>query len=48
MEWGKSTLAKIIVGEIKDSKGQVSLGHNVQLGYFARIRLNILMEKRQF
>ncbi len=33
---GKSTLAKIIVGEIKDSKGDVNLGHNVQLGYFAQ------------
>ncbi|WP_397301375.1 ABC-F family ATP-binding cassette domain-containing protein [Nonlabens ulvanivorans] len=33
---GKSTLAKIIVGEIKDAKGEVNLGHNVQLGYFAQ------------
>ncbi|WP_438962789.1 ABC-F family ATP-binding cassette domain-containing protein [Nonlabens sp.] len=33
---GKSTLAKIIVGEIKDAKGDVNLGHNVQLGYFAQ------------
>ena len=33
---GKSTLAKIIVGEIKDAQGTVNLGHNVQLGYFAQ------------
>ncbi|KQC32792.1 glycosyl transferase family 2 [Nonlabens sp. YIK11] len=33
---GKSTLAKIIVGDIKDYKGKVNLGHNVQLGYFAQ------------
>ena len=32
---GKSTLAKIIVGEL-DHKGQVKLGHNVQIGYFAQ------------
>ncbi|MGJ8684895.1 MAG: ABC-F family ATP-binding cassette domain-containing protein [Nonlabens sp.] len=33
---GKSTLAKIIVGEIKDANGKVNLGHNVKLGYFAQ------------
>ncbi len=32
---GKSTLAKIIVGEIKYS-GKLKLGHNVQIGYFAQ------------
>ncbi len=32
---GKSTLAKIIVGEIKYD-GYVKLGHNVQIGYFAQ------------
>lgn len=32
---GKSTLAKIIVGEISH-KGTVKLGHNVQIGYFAQ------------
>ncbi|WP_439153412.1 ABC-F family ATP-binding cassette domain-containing protein, partial [Winogradskyella sp.] len=32
---GKSTLAKIIVGEIKH-QGNVNLGHNVQIGYFAQ------------
>jgi len=32
---GKSTLAKIIVSEI-DYEGNVKIGHNVQLGYFAQ------------
>jgi len=32
---GKSTLAKIIVGELKH-KGHLKLGHNVQIGYFAQ------------
>ena len=32
---GKSTLAKIIVGELKGS-GKLNLGHNVQIGYFAQ------------
>ncbi|MFD2917266.1 ABC-F family ATP-binding cassette domain-containing protein [Psychroserpens luteus] len=32
---GKSTLAKIIVGELKH-QGDLKLGHNVQIGYFAQ------------
>ena len=32
---GKSTLAKIIVGELKH-EGKMKLGHNVQIGYFAQ------------
>ncbi|MGC6431688.1 MAG: ABC-F family ATP-binding cassette domain-containing protein [Jejuia sp.] len=32
---GKSTLAKIIVGDIKH-QGHLKLGHNVQIGYFAQ------------
>jgi len=32
---GKSTLAKIMVGDI-DYEGGVKLGHNVQIGYFAQ------------
>jgi len=32
---GKSTLAKIIVGEI-EYQGYLKLGHNVQIGYFAQ------------
>ena len=32
---GKSTLAKIMVGDIKH-EGELKLGHNVQIGYFAQ------------
>lgn len=32
---GKSTLAKIIVGEL-EAQGHTKLGHNVQIGYFAQ------------
>jgi ATP-binding cassette subfamily F protein 3 len=32
---GKSTLAKIIVGEL-EHQGKMKLGHNVQIGYFAQ------------
>ncbi|WP_127845189.1 ABC-F family ATP-binding cassette domain-containing protein [Psychroflexus aestuariivivens] len=32
---GKSTLAKIIVGEL-EHKGELKLGHNVEIGYFAQ------------
>tara|TARA_B100001175_G_C19497726_1_gene636311 strand:+ start:129 stop:2015 length:1887 start_codon:yes stop_codon:yes gene_type:complete len=32
---GKSTLAKMIVGELKGT-GTIRLGHNVQIGYFAQ------------
>ena len=38
---GKSTLAKIIVGEIEYS-GQLNLGHNVQIGYFAQNQADYL------
>ena len=38
---GKSTLAKIIVGEI-EYKGKVTLGHNVQIGYFAQNQADYL------
>ncbi|MBS9461961.1 ABC-F family ATP-binding cassette domain-containing protein [Flagellimonas sp. 389] len=32
---GKTTLAKIMVGEL-DYEGQLKMGHNVQIGYFAQ------------
>ena len=38
---GKSTLAKIIVNEIKFS-GAMNLGHNVQIGYFAQNQADYL------
>lgn len=38
---GKSTLAKVIVGEISYT-GELKLGHNVQLGYFAQNQADYL------
>ena len=38
---GKSTLAKMIVGEI-DFGGNIELGHNVQIGYFAQNQVDYL------
>ncbi len=42
---GKTTLAKIIVGEL-DYSGALKLGHNVQLGYFAQNQADYLEEKK--
>lgn len=33
---GKSTMAKVIVGEIKDYAGEFKIGHQVQIGYYAQ------------
>ena len=33
---GKTTLAKILVGELEASNGRVKTGHNVKIGYFAQ------------
>ncbi|MEM8848130.1 MAG: ABC-F family ATP-binding cassette domain-containing protein, partial [Bacteroidota bacterium] len=38
---GKTTLAKIIVGEL-EHEGTVKLGHNVQIGYFAQNQADYL------
>ena len=42
---GKTTLAKIIVGELKH-EGRLKLGHNVQLGYFAQNQADQLEENK--
>jgi ATP-binding cassette subfamily F protein 3 len=42
---GKSTLAKILVGELS-AGGSVKLGHNVQLGYFAQNQAEYLDGKK--
>ena len=42
---GKTTLAKMIVGEL-EHKGQLKLGHNVQLGYFAQNQADHLEENK--
>ncbi|GLR18335.1 ABC-F family ATP-binding cassette domain-containing protein [Portibacter lacus] len=33
---GKSTLAKLIVGNIEATSGKIELGHNVEIGYYAQ------------
>ncbi len=39
---GKSTLSKIIVGEISDYEGKCALGANVSIGYFAQNQAALL------
>lgn len=41
---GKSTMIKTIMGEI-DFKGDLTLGHNVQIGYFAQNEASLLDEE---
>ncbi len=41
---GKSTLVKCIMGEITDYTGKLTLGHNVQIGYFAQNQAQLLDE----
>lgn len=41
---GKSTMIKSIMGEI-DFKGDLTLGHNVQIGYFAQNEASLLDEE---
>ena len=41
---GKSTLVKCILGEITDYTGRLTLGHNVQVGYFAQNQAQLLDE----
>ena len=41
---GKSTLVKCILGEISDYTGRLTLGHNVQIGYFAQNQAQLLDE----
>jgi len=42
---GKSTLAKIMVGEL-EHEGRLKLGHNVQIGYFAQNQAEYLDGKK--
>lgn len=39
---GKSTLVKCIMGDITDYTGQLKIGHNVQIGYFAQNQAQML------
>jgi ATP-binding cassette subfamily F protein 3 len=42
---GKTTLAKIIVNELSLTDGELSLGHNVQIGYYAQNQSDNLHSK---
>lgn len=41
---GKSTLVKCMMGELQDYTGTLTLGHNVQIGYFAQNQASLLDE----
>jgi len=43
---GKTTLLRIVAGEIEPDKGQVSLGHGVAMGYFAQHHSEMLAPKK--
>ena len=43
---GKSTLVKCIMGEIQDFTGQLKIGHNVKIGYFAQNQAQLLDENK--
>ena len=43
---GKTTLAKILAGEIKDYTGEWNLGHNVNIGYFAQNQEEVLTPEK--
>lgn len=42
---GKTTLARIILNEL-DYSGELKLGHNIKIGYFAQNQAQLLNEKR--
>ena len=42
---GKSTLLKILLGEIKPDKGTVKLGTNLEIGYFDQLRQDLDLNK---
>ncbi len=42
---GKSTLVKCIMDQITDYTGKLTLGHNVQIGYFAQNQAQLLNEE---
>ena len=43
---GKTTLAKILAGEITDYSGEWNLGHNVSIGYFAQNQEEVLTPEK--
>ncbi len=42
---GKSTLVKCLMNEITDYTGKLTLGHNVQIGYFAQNAASLMEEE---
>ena len=42
---GKSTLVKCLMNEINDYTGKLTLGHNVQIGYFAQNAASLMQEE---
>ena len=42
---GKSTLLKILLGEIEPQQGSVKMGTNIELGYFDQLRRNLEPDK---
>lgn len=42
---GKSTLVKCLMGEITDYTGKMTLGHNIQIGYFAQNAASMMDEE---
>lgn len=42
---GKTTLARILINELAASSGDVKLGHNVQVGYYAQDQSDTLHQK---
>ncbi len=39
---GKTTMARVILGELQPTKGTVKIGHNVEIGYFAQDQERVL------
>ena len=39
---GKTTMARVILGELQPTKGAVKIGHNVEIGYFAQDQESVL------
>ena len=43
---GKTTLVKCIMNEISDFEGELTIGHNVKIGYFAQNQAQLLDENK--
>lgn len=39
---GKTTMTRVILGELQPTKGTVKIGHNVEIGYFAQDQESVL------